>query len=120
VGVSRVKDAAVGVALIQAAGENDAYDADYLERALEQAAADTGAVVVDLRAATFVDSTFVGVLIAARSKLAAQALAVVVPDSGENHVARIFSVIRLAEALPVFTDLPAAVAAVADGSLHSS
>jgi anti-anti-sigma factor len=110
--VSRVGDAPSGAAVFQASGENDAYDAGRLEQELEAARAGARGVIIDLRRATFVDSTFVSVLLV-QAKVREQRLAVVVPGDPANAVARLFDLAHLSEALPVYGDWNEALAAVA-------
>lgn len=112
-GVQRVTDAPVGAAVFEAVGENDGYDADRLQQALEDARSTATGVVVDLSRAVFVDSTFVGVLLV-QSKVREQRLAVVVPDEESNAVARLFAMAHLAEALDVHHTRDAALDAVGD------
>jgi anti-anti-sigma factor len=107
-GVRRV-DGAARVAVIEATGDNDAFDADGLERALEEARPTP--VVVDLTQATFVDSTFVGTLLAASRSMP---LAIVVPRDAQNAVVKLFELTHLFEALPVYRGREEAVAALVD------
>ncbi len=60
------RDSAVVVRL---AGELDLYNADAVRTALFEAVADAERLVVDLGDVTFIDSTALGVLIEARSRL---------------------------------------------------
>ena len=106
-GVSRGEDAALGVAVIVASGDNDAYDARLLNDALERVR--PGPVVIDLTGATFVDSTFVGALIAASRSMP---LAIVMPADPRNAVVKLFELTHLAEALAVHGSRAAAVAAM--------
>ena len=63
-------DAVDGAVVIHLAGEIDLYNADEVRRALGDAiAASPRRVVIDMEAVEFVDSTALGVLIEARSKL---------------------------------------------------
>src|SRR4051794_15731807 len=60
-----------GATVVALAGELDLYNAEEVRAALLEACADEPAVlVVDLAAVTFIDSTALGVLIEARSRLA--------------------------------------------------
>ncbi len=60
-----------GATVVALAGELDLYNADDVRTALLDACADEPSVlVVDLAAVTFIDSTALGVLIEARSRLA--------------------------------------------------
>lgn len=63
-----------GGTVVSLAGELDLYNAEDVRAALLEACADDPAVlVVDLAEVTFIDSTALGVLIEARSKLADRA-----------------------------------------------
>jgi anti-anti-sigma factor len=106
-GVSRASDASAGVAVLQATGENDAFDADRLQQELAELGG--AAVVIDLRRASFVDSTFISALIVAARE---RPVAIVLPDDAENAVRRVFKLAHLADALPVYDDWDAAVGAL--------
>jgi anti-anti-sigma factor len=67
----RVEQDAAVVAL---RGEHEAYTADKLARHLTGLLSEAVSVVVDLREATFIDSTVVGVLLAARRRADADGL----------------------------------------------
>jgi anti-anti-sigma regulatory factor len=108
VGVSRGEDAAFGVAVIVASGDNDAYEARLLNEALDSVR--PGPVVIDLALATFVDSTFVGALIAASRTMP---LAIVMPVDRHNAVVRLFELAHLGEALPVHASRDEALASIA-------
>jgi anti-anti-sigma factor len=101
----------MALAVFRVTGDNDAYDADILQRALEAARPDTHGVVIDLRGASFVDSTFVSVMLV-QAKVREQRFAVVLPQESGNAVARLFELAHLAEALPVYRDLDQGLAAV--------
>lgn len=108
-GVSRGDNAALGVAVIVASGDNDAYEARLLNDVLESVR--PGPVLIDLARATFVDSTFVGALIAASRTMP---LAIVMPSERDNAVVRLFELTHLGEALAVRTSRDEALAAIAD------
>jgi len=107
VGVSRGEDTALGVAVIVASGDNDAYEARLLNDALDSIR--PGPVVIDLARATFVDSTFVGALIAASRTMP---LAVVMPADRHNAVVKLFELAHLGEALSVRASRDEALAAI--------
>jgi anti-anti-sigma regulatory factor len=107
VGVSRGDDAALGVAVIMASGDNDAYEARLLDEALDDIR--PGPVLVDLAPATFVDSTFVGALIAASRTMP---LAVVLPADRQNAVVKLFELAHLGEALALHSSRADALAAL--------
>jgi anti-anti-sigma factor len=95
------------VAVISASGDNDAYDARLLNDALDKVR--PGPVVIDLADATFVDSTFVGALIAASRTMP---LAIVMPADPHNAVVKLFELTHLGEALAIHGSRDEAVAAV--------
>ena len=63
-----------GRAVVALPGEHESYTAHKLERSLEGLIDEAVPVVVDLRETTFVDSTVVGVLIAASRRAATAGL----------------------------------------------
>ena len=64
-------DSRDGTVVVSLAGELDLYNAEEVRAALLDAAAGgPGALVVDLEEVTFIDSTALGVLIEARSRMA--------------------------------------------------
>jgi anti-anti-sigma regulatory factor len=105
--VARGDDAPLGVAVIVASGDNDAYDARLLNEALDGIR--PGPVLVDLAPATFVDSTFVGALIAASRTMQ---LVVVMPADPQNAVVKLFELAHLGEALALQPSRAAALAAL--------
>jgi anti-anti-sigma regulatory factor len=107
VGVSRGEDSALGVAVIVASGDNDAYEARLLNEVLESVR--PGPVLVDLARATFVDSTFVGALIAASKTMP---LAIVMPADETNAVVKLFELAHLQEALALRATRDEALAAI--------
>jgi anti-anti-sigma factor len=100
-----------GVAVVALVGEHDLSTAPDVGYALRQPRA-TG-LVVDLSQTTFLDSSILGVLLtAARDAEQRQAsFAVVISDDPVSAPRRIFDLTGLISALPVETDLAAAVAA---------
>jgi len=67
--------------VVRLAGEIDLYNADQVRAALAGAIAETpGRVVVDLSQVEFVDSTALGVLVEASSKLGGSALLLAAPQ----------------------------------------
>jgi anti-sigma B factor antagonist len=61
-------------AVVALRGEHEAYTADKLARQLGALVEEGVSIAVDLRQATFIDSTVVGVLLAARRGAAAEGL----------------------------------------------
>jgi anti-sigma B factor antagonist len=96
-----------GSVVVRLAGELDLYNADDVRVALSQAI-DAGPerIVVDMAAVEFVDSTALGVLIEARSKLARSALVLCSP---QLETRRTLQVSGLDRHLPVHDTLDAAL-----------
>jgi anti-anti-sigma factor len=70
-----------GSLVVRLAGELDLYNADEVRQALARAIDESPRrIVVDMSAVEFVDSTALGVLIEARSKLGPDALALAAPQ----------------------------------------
>src|SRR5262249_15794335 len=88
-----------GRSTIVAAGEIDLSTCQALEAELSKAIAqDSDQIVVDLREVTFMDSTGLGVLIAAHKKAQANGHAIEV-RTGEGEVKRLFDLTGLGEHL---------------------
>jgi anti-anti-sigma factor len=64
-------------AVIALVGEHEAYTADKLARTIAALVDEGASIAVDLRHATFIDSTVVGVLLASRRRAAAHDLSFV-------------------------------------------
>ena len=99
------------VAIVALIGEHDLNDYASLKLAFSKAAIEATHVVVDLSRCEFVDSTTISGLLAAQS--------VVVRDHGRfvvalphepNAVTRVADIMRLAELLPVYASVEAALA----------
>jgi anti-anti-sigma factor len=90
-------------AVIALSGEHEAYTADKLARQVSALLAEEVGVTVDLRHATFIDSTVVGVLIAAQRRAADADLHFALQIGGETGwpVRRILEVTGLGEQLQV-------------------
>jgi anti-sigma B factor antagonist len=97
--VSVEKDRAV----VTLSGEHEAYTADKLARQLSALLAEGMGVTVDLRRATFIDSTVVGVLIAAHKRAAESDLPFALAVGGETGwpVRRLLEVTGLGEQLDI-------------------
>ena len=88
-----------GATVVRLAGELDLYNADAVRNALERALADQPSrLVVDLSRVEFIDSTALGVLIEARSKLGKAGLALAAP---QRETRRALEVSGLNRHLPV-------------------
>jgi anti-anti-sigma factor len=90
-------------AVVALSGEHEAYTADKLARHLSALLEEGVGVTVDLRRATFIDSTVIGVLIAThrRASEAGLDLVVLVGDETGWPVRRLLEVTRLAARLDV-------------------
>jgi anti-sigma B factor antagonist len=90
-------------AVVALDGEHEAYTADKLARNLAGLIVEGVGVTVDLRRATFIDSTVVGALIAARKRAAGAGLPFVLRLGSETGwpVRRILEVTGLAEQFDV-------------------
>jgi anti-sigma B factor antagonist len=90
-------------AVITLAGEHEAYSADKLARSLSALLAEGVPVTVDLREASFIDSTVVGVLIGAHRRARDEALDFVLLLGSETGwpVRRILEVTGLESELDV-------------------
>ena len=101
-----------GSTVLIAAGEIDIATAPALREALLAAAQLSGRVVVDLSAVTFLDSTGLGVLMGSFKHISAQGSMCLVGPTG--LVAKVLSITRLDEFIPIHTDLDAALIASHD------
>jgi anti-sigma B factor antagonist len=111
-------DAAGDVVVVVVEGEHDIYTAPTLRERLDEAIARGGGVVVDLTAATFVDSSVLGALLDARRRTldASQGFVVCLGESVEPGVQRILDITGLVPVLPVVSGRAAAIdAARANG-----
>jgi anti-sigma B factor antagonist len=107
-------DAAEDVVVVVVEGEHDIYTAPTLRERLGEALGRGGGVVVDLTAATFVDSTVLGALLDARRRAldAAQGFVVCVGEAVEPGVQRILDITGLVPVLPVVRGRPQAIEVV--------
>jgi anti-sigma B factor antagonist len=102
-----------GVAVVTGSGELDAFVADDLTSAL-RTAAQTGRVLVDLSAVSFMDSTALGILVRAVRDVEGRrrAIRVVLPVGTAR---RIFEITTLDRVLPVAGSRADALAELAGG-----
>jgi anti-sigma B factor antagonist len=114
-------DAAGDVVVVVVEGEHDIYTAPTLRERLDAALARQGGVVVDLTAATFVDSSILGALLDARRRAQEQQIGFVVSvgDEVEPGVQRILDITGLVPVLPVVNGREEAVQAARDGAAGS-
>src|SRR4051795_12097208 len=107
------------VVVVVVEGEHDIYTAPTLRDRLDEALGRGGGIVVDLTAATFVDSSVLGALLDARRRAleSSQGFIVCVGDTVEPGVQRILDITGLVPVLPVMRGREEAIdAARADGS----
>jgi anti-sigma B factor antagonist len=104
---------AAGIVVLR--GEHDEYTALKLQLALAGLLEEGRAVVVDLTETTFVDSTVVGVLLAAREQAEARGtkLLLVMDEATGPAVRRLFDLAGLRSVLPAADSRRAALAACA-------
>jgi anti-sigma B factor antagonist len=101
----RLPDSSVVVAIV---GEADAYDRRLLADTLEDVAADESVmqVTIDLRRATYVDSTLLGVLLQALKRLRSRDAELVVVCS-DPEIRRPFELTGLDRVFRIVRDVPA-------------
>lgn len=107
-----------GVPVVVVHGEHDVYTAPSLREQLSALVEDGSPVVVDLTPATFIDSSILGVLLGGlrRAREHESGFALVIGESSEPTVRRIFEVTGLFPVFPVFATRGEAVeAAQANG-----
>ncbi len=112
-------DTAEDVIVVVVEGEHDIYTAPTLRDRLDEALGRGGGMVIDLTAATFVDSSVLGALLDARRRAleAEQGFVVCVGEAVEPGVQRILDVTGLVPVLPVVNGREAAIDAVrSDGN----
>lgn len=101
-------DVAGEASVLRLAGELDLYNADELRAGLAEAiACARGRVVVDLAEVEFLDSTALGVLIEARSKLGPNGLTLAAP---QLEIRRTLQVSGIDRQLPVYDTVDEALA----------
>jgi anti-sigma B factor antagonist len=98
-----------GTIVVRLAGELDLYNADEIRSALTEAIdSGTARIVIDMSEVEFVDSTALGVLIEARSKLGRNSLLLAAPQA---ETRRTLQVSGLDRHLPVHDSVDGALAA---------
>jgi anti-sigma B factor antagonist len=91
-----------GLAVVTISGEHDLSTAPNLRRRLDALLEDGTATVVDLSAATFIDSSILGVILDGRRRAAAADIGfAVVHSNGADAVNRVLEVTGLRAELPV-------------------
>ena len=92
-----------GFAVIKLDGESDAYTAPRVRSDLAAAITGEAPLVIDLTAATFIDSTIVGVLLEGLADCESldRPLLLLLPDDAAPEVHRLFEITGLSALLPV-------------------
>lgn len=108
-----LEDAAGDVVVVVVEGEHDIYTAPALRERLDEALGKGGGMVVDLTAATFVDSSVLGALLDARRRAldGGQGFVVCIGEEVEPGVRRILDITGLVPVLPVVSGRSEAVEA---------
>ena len=107
----RIEDSAEGTATVAIGGELDLSTIARLEGALLEQVTQRPAVLVDLSALTFIDSSGIGVLIQALKNGNGIPMHILIGPG--SQVERVFRIAGLYEALPVFSDRQLALAGLA-------
>ena len=99
--------------MLKVGGEHDLYTAPDLREQLRAGLA-AGAVVVDLSAATFVDSSILGALLSARQRAAEdhRGFAVSLDQDASRTVRQVFEITGLIPAMPVLPTVEEAMNAM--------
>ena len=100
-----------GVAIVALTGEHETFTAEKLRRELRTLVDEERSVVVDLSAATFLDSAVVGVILEARGRAQERGLkfALVMDDNTGPAVQRLFELTGLGTVLPIVGSRAAAL-----------
>ncbi len=108
-----IDDTAGDVVVVVFEGEHDIYTAPTLRERLDASLDRGGGVVVDLTAATFVDSSVLGALLDARRRAhdAGQGFVVCIGEQVDPGVRRILDITGLVPVLPVVNGREEALAA---------
>lgn len=104
-------------AVVALVGEHDAYSSQRLENELTVLLEGEQRIVVDLRAAEFIDSTTLSALLGARHRAeqAGLGFALVLPEEEHTQVHQILSITGLDSAFAICGELEEALAAVRRG-----
>jgi anti-sigma B factor antagonist len=100
-----------GVVIVVLEGEHEVFSATKLQRQLSELIDDGLALVVDLTQATFLDSSIVSVLLKARehARRNGTRYAIVLDESSDESVLRMFAITGLDRYLPVASSREAAL-----------
>jgi len=104
-------------AVVALVGEHDTYSSGRLENELTVLLGEGQGIVVDLRDASFIDSTTLGVLLGAhqRAEQSSVGFALVLPDREYTEVNQILDLTGLGPIFAIFGTLDAALEAVRAG-----
>ena len=104
-------------AVVALVGEHDAYSSQRLENELSALLDEGLPIVVDLRDASFIDSTTLGVLLAGRQRAerAGIGFVLVLPSEEHAQVNHILELTQLGRAFAVFTALDEGLLAARSG-----
>jgi anti-sigma B factor antagonist len=107
-----------GFAVLAISGEHDLSTAPDLRRHLDELITSGEAIVVDLSAATFIDSSVLGAILDGRRRADEQGVgfAVAQSENGADAVSRVLDITGLKAELPVHGDRADAVAAATRGN----
>jgi anti-sigma B factor antagonist len=106
-----VEDSPDGGTIVVLSGELDLSTVPRMERPLLEQVQQRPAVLVDLSGLNFIDSSGIGALIQAKRIANGTPVSFLVATG--SQVDRVFGIARIAEALPLFSDRQAAMAALA-------
>lgn len=113
VGEVRTEVAGNGTSIVVLSGEHDLGTVPLVREALDRGADSGSTIVVDLSAATFIDSSILGALLEARRRASEDGRGFAVASTGEAEpVRRVLEVTGLAAELPVHETRDAALAAL--------
>jgi anti-sigma B factor antagonist len=104
-------------AVVALVGEHDAYSSERLENEVAVLLDEAIGVVIDLRDATFIDSTTLGVLLAARERAERTGLGftLVLPADEHAQVNHILDLTQLGRAFASFTSVEQGLRAACSG-----
>jgi anti-anti-sigma factor len=106
-----VEDSREGAAIVSVAGELDLSTVPRMESALLEQLRQRPAVLVDLSALDFIDSSGIGALIRANRTANGTPVSFLIRTG--SQVERVFGIACVEEALPLFSDRQAAMATLA-------
>ena len=105
-----------GLTVLSINGEHDLSTAPELRRSFSKLIGEGNPIVVDLSAATFVDSSILGAILGARQRAEAAGLGFAVAHkNGGDAVGRVLEITGLRAELPVHSERDEAMAAASNG-----